>query len=111
MDEEIVRRIVSDAVQTAVAQIAAAATLLGAEAGAGNAADTPPSTSTSSINTRWNAHDLGFFDSNYDDKTVHTAALIEHTGKDTYFRDIHLFLDRAKQFIPIKGAELVRENL
>ena len=54
---------------------------------------------------------MGFFDFNYNDKTIYIAALIEHTDKNIYFRNIHLFLDRAKQFILIKEAELVRENL
>ena len=43
--------------------------------------------------SKWNANELGFFDPNYNDKTVHTAPAMEHTGKDTYFRDIHLFID------------------
>ena len=111
MDEETVRRIVFDAIQIAVTQIAAAVTSSDAEAEAKNAADISPFTLTSSINTRWNAHDLRFFDLNYDDKTIYIVVLIEHTNKNTYFRNIHLFLDRVKQFIPIKGVKLVRENL
>ena len=62
-------------------------------------------------NSRWTANDLGFFDPNYNDKTVHTGAPIEYAGKDIFFRDIHLFIDRAKQFVPTKTGEAVRENL
>lgn len=114
MDEAAVRRIVNEAVQAAAVQFAAATAgsqTAGSQAAdrsnaTGDASATAPTISTS----RWNANELGFFDPHYDDKTVHSGAPIEHAGKDTYFRDIHLFLDRAKQFVPSKG-EIVRENL
>lgn len=125
MDEATVRRIVNEAVQAAAAQFAATAATAASQATRNQAADRSnaagnlaaegtdatvpvPITTTS----RWNANDLGFFDSHYDGKTVHSGAPpIEHTGKDTYFRDVHLFLDRAKLFMPIKGAEMLRDNL
>ena len=94
MNEEAVRRIVFDAVQIAIAQISTA--VIQSPEGAENAANTSPSISISSINLRWNTHDLEFFDLNYDDKTIYIVVLIEHTNKNTYFRNIHLFLDRAK---------------
>lgn len=68
---------------------------------------TPPVTTPS----RWMANALGFFDPNYDDKTVHTAPAIEHAGKDTFFRDIHLFIDRATQLSATQSFKLVRDNL
>ena len=61
---------------------------------------------------RWNTQEIGFFDPQYDGKTVYSeTAPIEHTGKNTYFRDVHLFLNHAKQFVSIKKAEVVCENL
>ena len=64
-----------------------------------------------SIN-RWNAADLGFFDSLYDGKSVVSgASSLEHFGKDSYFRDIHAFIDRAKEMTIIKEPKMVRENL
>lgn len=36
---------------------------------------------------------------------------IEHAGKDTYFRDVHLFTERIKDIAAVKNAELVRNNL
>ena len=110
MDEEAVRRIVSDAVQAAVTQIAAAATAPAAEAG-NPPIDTPPPTPTSSTTPRWNPNEVEFFDPQYDGKTIHSGATpIEHAGKDTFFRDVHLFIERAKQFVLTKG-DIVRENL
>ena len=42
---------------------------------------------------RYNSVDLEFFDSNYDNKTVNTEKTIEHNGKNTYFKNVHLFID------------------
>ncbi len=50
---------------------------------------------------RWNAADLGFFDPSYEGKTLATAEPMQHSGKDTFFRDIHLFIDRAKDIAVI----------
>ena len=48
----------------------------------------------------------------YDDKSVASgAAPIEHTPKETYFRDVHLFLEHARDVGSIKNKELVRTNL
>ena len=60
---------------------------------------------------RWNPGEIGFFDPMYDGKSVITGNPIEHTGKDTYFRDVHLFIERIKDMAAIKSAEMVRNNL
>ena len=60
---------------------------------------------------RWNAGDVGFFDPHYEGKTAETGSPIEHTGKETFFRDFHLFIERAKEVATIKGGEMVRNNL
>ena len=36
---------------------------------------------------------------------------MEHTGKDTYFRDVTVFIDRITNIARVKGAELLRNNL
>ena len=125
MDEATVRRIVSEAVTTAVGQFAATQAASQANQRPANSFPAAPGApgfpagnsgnnlggAVPAPNSRWTANDLGFFDPNYDDKTVHTGAPIEYAGKDTFFRDIHLFIDRAKQFVPTKTGEVVRENL
>ena len=60
---------------------------------------------------KWNAGDVGFYDPNYEGKSVGSASPIEHTGKETYFRDVHLFIERAKELAAVKGGEMVRNNL
>lgn len=70
-----------------------------ASAGGGNGAE------------RFIPGDVGFFDPFYDGKSSDTGAAIEHSGKDTFFRDVHVFLDRIKDVSRTRGPELVRRNL
>ena len=60
---------------------------------------------------RFNSSDVGFFDPFYDNKSIDTAPAMEHTGKDTFFRDVVAFIDRIKEMARVKGAELLRNNL
>ena len=60
---------------------------------------------------RFNSDDVGYFDPFYESKSVDTGAAIEHTGKSTFFRDIHVFIDRIKDVARAKGEELLRQNL
>lgn len=66
---------------------------------------------TTQSDSRWNAADLGFFDPLYDGKSTATGNAIEHSGKDTYFRDIHIFIERIRDIAQIKGDLIVRNNL
>ena len=59
---------------------------------------------------RWNTSDVGFFDPMYDGKSVSTGSSIEHAGKETYFRDVHLFVERLKEISITKGPDLTRDN-
>ena len=52
-------------------------------------------------NRQWYVSDLGFFDLNYDGHIITTGEAMEHTGKDTIFRDVHLFIDRAKDMAAV----------
>ena len=54
---------------------------------------------------------MNFFDPMFDGKSVSTESSIEHSDKDTYFRDVHLFTDRMKDFVKLKGADIVRDNV
>ena len=60
---------------------------------------------------RFVASDVGFFDPFYDNKSNDTGPGVEHAGKETYFRDILVFIDRIKDVARVKGAELLRNNL
>ena len=62
--------------------------------------------------SRWNPAELDFYDPNYDGKTLSNGgAPMKHAGKDTYFRDVHLFVTRAKETAVTKDSQLVRDNL
>ena len=36
---------------------------------------------------------------------------MEHAGKDTIFRDVHLFVKQARDIAAVQGDKLVRQNL
>ena len=60
---------------------------------------------------RFNPGDVGFFDPFYNNKSADTGPGMEHTGKETFFRDVVVFIDRIKDVSHTKGTELVRLNL
>lgn len=47
----------------------------------------------------------------YDSKSAVTGNAVEHAGKDTYFRDVHLFIERIKDIAVVKDTSLVRQTL
>ena len=57
-----------------------------------------------------NAAELGFFDLFYDGKSVYTSSTIDLSSNKTYFWDIYLFIECAKDLATVKGA-VVRQNL
>ena len=60
---------------------------------------------------RFLSSDVGFFDSFYDGKSNDIGAGMEHAGKETYFRNVFVFIDRIKDVVRVKGAKLLRNNL
>ena len=62
-------------------------------------------------NAQWYAADLGFFDPKYDNKTITLGEAMEHAGKDIIFRDVHLFIERARDIAAVWGDKIVRQNL
>ena len=67
--------------------------------------------SSKHIDFKWNAFELRFFDSLYDEKSAVTDNVIEHFDKNTYFRNIHIFIERIKNIAHIKNDTIVRNNL
>ena len=63
-------------------------------------------------NIKWNSANFDFFDSYYDDKSLASeASSIVNIDKDTYFRDVHLFIVLAKKMTFTRDEQLVRNNL
>jgi hypothetical protein len=60
---------------------------------------------------RWIIANLEFFDFAYDDKIMTTLDSMQHVDKNTYFRNVHLFIDRVKDIVVIKNVEMMRNNL
>ena len=57
----------------------------------------------------WKAEEIGFFDP-YLDASYGTEDLVS-VGKDTYYRDIHLFTAQIVNIVRIKGSALIAVNL
>ena len=47
----------------------------------------------------------------YNDKFVKNEIIIKHIDEETYFRNVHLFVERVRDMIVIKNVEVIRENL
>ena len=60
---------------------------------------------------RYNSVNLEFFDLNYDNKTVNTEKIIKHNDKNTYFKNVHLFIDQIKNMANSRDGQFVRDNL
>jgi hypothetical protein len=60
---------------------------------------------------RWVSKDLKFFDSTYDEKFTTIDDTMQLVDKNTYFRNVHLFIDRVKNIIVIKTIDVIRNNL
>ena len=43
----------------------------------------------------------------YNDKFVRNETAIEHIEKETYFRDVYLFIERARDIAAIKNIEII----
>ena len=62
-------------------------------------------------NNRWNAAEIEFVDSLYDEKSATIENAIEHLEKDIYFRDVHVFIEKIKNMTQIKDDILIKNNL
>ena len=63
-------------------------------------------------NIKWNFADFDFFDFYYDDKSLASETnFIVNIDKDTYFRDVHLFIVRTKKITFTRDEQLVKNNL
>ena len=60
---------------------------------------------------RWNIDNVRFYDLLYEDKFIEFIALIEHTNKKIYFRNIYLFIKRVKNLATIKSDKIIYNNL
>ena len=60
---------------------------------------------------RFVAKELGFFNPFYQGKSAAVGPPLENSGEGTIFRDVYVFISRAKDFAATHGAELVRHNL
>ena len=57
----------------------------------------------------WRPEDLGFFDPHL--PTSYDTGPMIRDGKDVYYRNVHLFIERVLDLASTKGADVVRTNL
>ena len=62
-------------------------------------------------NNQFQSKHLDFFDSFHDNKSVIIDATMIFISESIIFRDVHLFMIRAKNFVVIKSDDFVRRNL
>ena len=60
---------------------------------------------------RWNITKIDFFDSHYDEKITTIIFIVKYVDKDTYFKNMHIFLKRVRNIIIIKKIEIIKFNL
>ena len=60
---------------------------------------------------RFVTKNIDFFDFNYENKSIFTNVLFENINNETMFRNIHVFVDRTKNFINTQKIKLMRNNL
>ena len=58
---------------------------------------------------RWNQADLGYFDPHLD--RAHGEGEVVSVGKDVYYRNVVLFVQRLQSLVTFKGAALVKANV
>lgn len=73
--------------------------------------DTVNTGSASSAKDRWIASDIGFFDPHFNGKSMDTADAIEHSRKDTYYRNVFVFFECIKDYAETRSSDRVRQNL
>lgn len=66
---------------------------------------TPGQNAVNEDTPRFLNNDVGFFDPFYDDKSNDIGAGIKHAEKDTYFRDVTMFIDKIKDVARVKGVK------
>ena len=60
---------------------------------------------------QWNSKNIEFFDLNYEGKFAQTKNLIIHSEKNTYYKNVHVFIERIKKMIIILKTKQIRRNL
>ena len=73
--------------------------------------DSQDSSDDENQDSRWNVVDVEFFDLFYDEKFATIEDLIVHFEKNTYFRNVHVFIDRVKDMTLMKRFDVIRNNL
>ena len=58
--------------------------------------------------SRFNLDNVRFFNSFYESKFLDITLVIKYTKKSIFFRNTHIFINRVKDIVRIKGDKLLR---
>ena len=54
---------------------------------------------------------MNFFNFMFNDKLINIKSFIEHFNKNIYFKNVHLFTNRIKNFVKFKKTNIIRNNI
>ena len=60
---------------------------------------------------KWNWCEIDFFNSMFDEKSTKTEKFIKHVEKNTYFKNVYLFIEKVLNIATIHDNQLIRKNL
>ena len=66
---------------------------------------------TMNESNRWNFGNIEFFDLNFEEKSVATEEPLKHSNKNTYYKDVHVFVKRIKEMTIVLKTKMVKRNL
>lgn len=60
---------------------------------------------------QFNPEDIEYFDLNFENRSAATGDAIAHSEKDTYYKNVHVFVEKIKKMAIVLDVEIVRRNL
>lgn len=60
---------------------------------------------------QFNSENIKYFDFNFENKSTVTENVIAHSEKNTYYKNVHIFVEKIKKMTIVLDVEIVRQNL
>jgi hypothetical protein len=118
--KEVIRKTIANATTTTIAATTATTTVVIAAAAAADkqefseskeSAESSDHASQAEETSRWNSEDIEYFDSNYDEQSASIDTVVKQVEKNTYYKNVHMFIERVKEMITVLDVERIRQNL
>lgn len=110
MDEARIQTMIDNALATALNRLTQTEQANGQQGPQGEPGPPGPAGPAGNGGTAgWNAADMGYFDLHLD--KLYGESEIVSVGKDIYYRNVILFVERIRDLASVKGAALIRSNI